>query len=864
MKLYKGNLKPYLYALFAREDETAARGALDHLEQRGYNMYCGLPHAGADVEKAAALVLFLSSAVLRDADFLAALDCAVAKNKPIITTYLEDVALPPALEVPLGAVQGIFRARYENEQDYFDKLISAEPLQNVQITPAQKRAFRRVALGLTGGALAAVVIALAVFNPFAKKETAAIAAAPTPTPYVEADPVMEELFAGYTQEDLAKVKQIWLCGDVRVTDWSEIAQEDRDGERKWYYKGTLVERGTIRDLSILTQMPNLEEVELLNQSVTDISPIFETGVRVLDIEDCPVESIEGIERMKNLQVLELGMTQVSDIAPLSKLHNKKDVGLCFYCNPIRDYAPLASFTSFQRLHLNVSDLFGNNYADTREILHMLAGKTVVRLELFGPNDSVRMEDIANLQYIQEMDIANLRWSSLEGMEQFVYLKSLNIQDMDELHDLSGLEGMRLERLYLNGNRNLTDISALYTLPRLQWLFISYPQDAVTVDFSKLTGLAELSLTQVRSVRDLSALPLLKTKLMNLGLCMMPWLDDLSPVESTNVRTLRVSPNLEEAAYALQAQKTGLEVQIDYTNWTEEQVAEAMELHPANEEQLLALSDKDLAYVVSYGMVGERFYDPEAIGWLADEWDDEGRHYLLDGERVEGEGTVADLSHIERMTGLKRLELVRQPLSGVEGIQALSQLESVRFADCPVSDIAPLFAIPTLRNIDISDCPITSIQGVQNLFAPVSLNFNDAEISDISPLADCDFTEAYQEGGLQLGLSNNKIEDFSALEAIEAFQELSLGGMPAARWLPHIKAKRVEELRAGWTQLSDADIETIAKIEGLRELQIDGQEQLTDLTPLLSCETLEKVYVSAEMEKALDTVRDKAAFEIEVW
>lgn len=862
MKLYKGNLKPYLYALFAPEDEEKAQKALDALDQRGYKLYYGLPHAAGDVDKAAAILLFLSVAALKDGRVTAALNDAVARNKPIITTYLENVELPPALEVPLGAVQGIFRARYENEQDYFNKLISAEPLQTMQITPAQKRAFRRIAVGLMGGAAVALAIALIVINPFAKKEAAAPITAPTPTPYVEADPVMEELFAGYTKEDLAKIKQISLCGDVRFEDWDEIAQVEENGERKWYYKGTPVERGTISDLSILAQMPNLEEVNLLNQSVTDLSPLFDTKIRALKIEDCPVESIADIERMKRLDRLELGITKVSDLSPITSMQNK-NIELVLFDNPIRDYSPLTSFTSFSRLHLNVCDMRGNRYASMREVLGMLEGKTVNRLELYGSNDNVRLEDIAKLKGLQRLAIANMHWPSLAGIDQFEALRELVVEDMDELRDLSGIEGMAIEKVEINGSRDLTDISALYALPRLNYLHISYPNDAVTPDFTKLEGLFELKLERVRSVRDLEGISQLPY-LVDLSLCMMPWLDDLSPIEATHVGRLHVSPNLEEAALALQTRKTEMEVVVDYSNWTEEQIAQALELHPSNEEQLLALSDEDLAYVVSYGKAGDRFYDPEAIGWLNDEWDDQGRHYLLNGERVESEGTVEDMSFLEKMTGLKRLELVRQPISSVEGIQALSQLESVRFADCAVSDIAPLFAIPTLRHIDISDCPIASIQGVQNLFAPVTLNFNDTAIRDISPLADCDFTEAYAEGGLQLSLSNCEIEDYAVLESITAFQELNMGGAAAALWLPHIQGARVEALRAGWTQLADADIETIATLEGLRELQIDGQDKLTDLSPLLSCETLEKLYVSADMQKALDSIADKAGFAIEVW
>jgi len=224
--------------------------------------------------------------------------------------------------------------------------------------------------------------------------------------------------------------------------------------------------------------------------------------------------------------------------------------------------------------------------------------------------------------------------------------------------------------------------------------------------------------------------------------------------------------------------------------------------------------------------------------------------------------LEQIDQLGKLTGLESLCLCDQPLKSLQGIQAFSELRYLNFSKCPIEDAAAVFTLTQLEELVLFDSNITSIQGIQNLTKLRRIGINDSLVTDLSPLKDCDFAFAVENGGLWLFLGAIPCEDFSVLSTIEAFAQLSMDGHDAALWLPYLAGRTVNILDANHCNLRNDQIAAIAAIPQLRELQVCWNEQITDLSPLLACPTLEKVVVNSYSTEALASIEGKAHFTIE--
>ena len=159
------------------------------------------------------------------------------------------------------------------------------------------------------------------------------------------------------------------------------------------------------------------------------------------------------------------------------------------------------------------------------------------------------------------------------------------------------------------------------------------------------------------------------------------------------------------------------------------------------------------------------------------------------------GTLKDLTKISKLTGLKNLQIVCQPLENLNGLDGMAKLEEVNIQDCgQLSDISTLFTLENVSRIDIRNTPIQSIRGIQNLPGLTYLNLNNTNVTDITPLAECDLAAAEQQGGLSLTVQGNEpVEDLTPLERVHSYNMVFLNERDAETWLPHMQGATVREM-----------------------------------------------------------------------
>lgn len=318
MKSYFGYDKPYLYVYCPAESTEVMEQTLIPLTEKGV-LFCRGGQVSKKelrrVEAAHAVMLFVTKACIGDADFHQVVNRAVQSGKNILTVYLEDVVLDNWGHMQLDSAQALFRHQLSDEE-FARKLTEAEVFRNMAVTKQQKQFQKRRGFSLVAvPILAAILLFTTVVYPLML------------APEKETEGGIPGL-KGLTQAELDQITELHICGDQVYTDVGEVhgfyengrtgltvSVQTEEGE-SW----TPVTRGPITDLSDLEKLRNLEVLEISAQQITDLSPVFGlTKLRKLGVECNPITSIAGIEALQNLEMLYLTGTDVSDLTPIESL-----------------------------------------------------------------------------------------------------------------------------------------------------------------------------------------------------------------------------------------------------------------------------------------------------------------------------------------------------------------------------------------------------------------------------------------------------------------------------------------------------------------------------------------------------------------
>ena len=238
------------------------------------------------------------------------------------------------------------------------------------------------------------------------------------------------------------------------------------------------------------------------------------------------------------------------------------------------------------------------------------------------------------------------------------------------------------------------------------------------------------------------------------------------------------------------------------------------------------------------------------------------------ERALGAGVVTDLSLFENLSGLKELILIAQPIEDLNGVQNLPSLRFVRLDFCTeLHDVSPLFTLQDLEQISLRYSGASSLQGIQNLSRLVMLDISGTAVTDLSPLGGCDFAYAAECGGLNFSANELEIDEqgFEALGKVPRFSNLAFVNQDPALWIPALRDSLILNIGAANDFRSNEDLAAFCEDhKELEGLYIGYNDRITDLTPLLQVESLQRVTVDARMEAALASLDGQdCGFELSV-
>ncbi len=195
----------------------------------------------------------------------------------------------------------------------------------------------------------------------------------------------------------------------------------------------------INDVSLLSSLPQLEELFLNGNNISDISSLFS---------------------LTRLRLLDLGGNNISDISSLSLLTQLEELFL--YNNDISDISSLSSLT-----HLHLLDLSGNHFSNVSRL--------------------------SSLQQLEELFLAENVISDVSPLSALTQLEELFLNG-NNISDISSLSSLTRLRLLDLGRNDISDISSLSLLTQLEELFLYNNDISVIPSLSALTRLVNIDLS----------------------------------------------------------------------------------------------------------------------------------------------------------------------------------------------------------------------------------------------------------------------------------------------------------------------------------------------------------------------------------
>ncbi len=206
----------------------------------------------------------------------------------------------------------------------------------------------------------------------------------------------------------------------------------------------------IQNLEGLQFVANLKELRLRGNPLSDLSPLSGlTTLKEVELSGESLSDLSPLAGLTNLEGVGFWKTSISDLSPLAGLTKLR--WLEFKDSPVSDLSPLVGLTGLKRL-----ETYASKEPDLSP-LKALTSLTRLTVAASGVSDVSPLAGLINLEDLTleaNRHISNI--SALASMKKLEYLDlgTNQIVDVSPLADLHNLKRLRLER------NNISDISPL--------------------------------------------------------------------------------------------------------------------------------------------------------------------------------------------------------------------------------------------------------------------------------------------------------------------------------------------------------------------------------------------------------------------
>ena len=289
-----------------------------------------------------------------------------------------------------------------------------------------------------------------------------------------------------TKDDLAGVTRIGLFGRQlygREDQFWFLGEHVYVREEAMREAGLWAENGGIESLEDLNQLPNLAEVYLYNQNITDVRALSGMNLTHLGIGYNPIVDVSPLRGMTKLKYLNICCVKTGDLSSIGALKNLETLAIAGM--PVKSLGALAELSSLKEINLFGVEADFSPLADlpslcnvtvgvlTREELAVLCrlpltSLTVTHANGIAPSELAAISTLTSLYYYNDemieagetppdfpqiawLDIKNVRLPSFKYFSAMPKLETLHIY-ASEMESFEGLE-------------ELTALKTIYCTPK---------------------------------------------------------------------------------------------------------------------------------------------------------------------------------------------------------------------------------------------------------------------------------------------------------------------------------------------------------------------------------------------------------------
>lgn len=553
---------------------------------------------------------------------------------------------------------------------------------------------------------------------------------------------------------------------------------------------------TDEDLVLLSELRNLESIDLDGTSVTDLG-------------------LSNLKSLSTLKVIDLGAMQLDDttIAAIKRTLPETDIK-----RSITSQRETAKWVLASGGRVTVTTPDGVKLSDLRVESDLPQGPFTIRgIRLVEQSDIVD-GDLTHFRGLAKLERLLLARTGIsdKGIEHILGCTSLRDLDMSDtqisdsgIRQLARLRSLR--QLKLAGTAvTAQGLRSLIQLPELTRLSLSRTRVA-NDDLVHLKGMASLAwlslsgtpstdaaLSSLGSLRGLKELFVTKTEITDAGI------EELkATLDGCRVEADPADPQRLAARWVLEQRGTA-SIEVDGA----EQLLERLSELPRDACVVRKVDLSSLDRLRASEISKLRYCDG-----------------LMELNLAETETSDRALSTIAKLGNLKRLSLAKTRVTdkGLSGLTQLASLESLDLSQTRITGrgFAALSKLEGLRELKLDDCRLS--------------DRTIAVLGDLTALETLTLRNAGQLGD----------QGLEALAPLTSLTRLDLGGTKVTDAIGEQLAtyEKLATLDLSRTKVTDAVIEQLGELEGLRRLRLDGTE-LTDssLAALGEMETLRNLDV----------------------
>ncbi|MCM1299398.1 MAG: protein kinase [Firmicutes bacterium] len=295
--------------------------------------------------------------------------------------------------------------------------------------------------------------------------------------------ILEKDKGTVTADDLKHITSLNIVGDVsldagafdRINTHGSFIQIDLEEYDQW---------GQVSSLEDIAAMPNITELVLCNQSISDISPLGGSKIKMLALHGNSISDISPLADCRYLEMLKISNNIISDFSPLIS---------CSYlsylnagANYMEDLEDIAGIKNLIHLYLHDCPLLTDGSAlgkmnrlmtlsikplDAAGFENISALTRLTWLEFWNTDFDVDLNRLSGLKKLNGLFIDGADIKSLDGIENFTELSylvliSINAESLYPLSKLENLHTLDIQK------GSYGDYSAIGDIPDLTELRIS--------------------------------------------------------------------------------------------------------------------------------------------------------------------------------------------------------------------------------------------------------------------------------------------------------------------------------------------------------------------------------------------------------